>query len=215
MKPFTTLLVEETRQCLQGGAGLAAGFFAAAACLLPLGVGPDVQLLSHMAAGGLWVLAALAALLSLDRLFAADAEDGSLELLALSPLSLEGIAGIKILAHWLSTGVPLILLSALLALMFALPLEAIAPLLFSLVLGTPAVSAVGAVGAALTLSARRGGLLLPLIVLPLIAPAVIFGAGMVLPGAGGGVYFLCAFVLMALLLSPFAVAAALRLHLAQ
>lgn len=215
MRPFGILLADEVLRCLYGGAGLAAGFFVAAACLLPLGVGPDVLLLSRLAVGALWVLAALAALLSLDRLFATDAEDGSLELLALSPLPLEGVAGVKIVAHWLSTGLPLILLAGILSVMFALPAEHFASLLLSLTLGTPAVSAVGAVGAALTLSTRRGGLLLPLIVLPLIAPAVIFGTAMVAGVSNGAVYFLGAFTLVALALSPFAVAAALRLHLAQ
>ena len=135
------------------------------------------KLLARIAGGVLWVGAVLAALLSLDRLFQGDFDDGSLELIALSPLSLEQVALAKMLAHWLSTGLPLTLLSPLLALLFGLPVPAMQALLVSLLIGTPAVSAIGAIGASLTLSLKRGGLILPLIVLPLLAPAVIFGAG--------------------------------------
>ena len=221
MTPFIALMVCDLRLAVRAGAGavLALGFFAAAATLVPLGVGPDLALLARMAGGVLWVLAVLAALLSLDRMFQADAEDGSLDIIALSPLPLELVALAKIVTHWLGTGLPLTLLSSLLAAMFDLPDRAMPVLIVSLLIGTPAVSAVGAVGAALTLSVRRGGLLLPLIVLPLLAPAVIFGSGAVLAAAGGqasvACYYLAAFSLMAVLLAPFAAAAALRLHLAQ
>jgi heme exporter protein B len=160
----------------------------------------------------------LAALLSLDRLFQSDFEDGSLDLIALSPLSLETTSAVKIAAHWLTTGLPLTVLSPLLGLMFGLPPPAIATLTLSLLIGTPAVSALGAIGAGLTVSIRRGGLILPLLVLPLLAPAVIFGAGAVqamLDGiSDGALFFLAAFSLAATLLSPFAAAAAVRLNLA-
>jgi heme exporter protein B len=201
-----------------GSAALALAFFAAVATLVPLGIGVDLRLLARVAGGVLWVAAVLAALVSLDRLFQADFEDGSLDLIALSPLSLETISAAKIAAHWLTTGLPLTLLSPLLGLMFGLPPRAILALTVSLLIGTPAVSALGAIGAALTLSIRRGGLILPLLVLPLLAPAVIFGAGAVqgmLDGpANGGLLFLAAFSVAATLLSPFAAAAAVRLNLA-
>ncbi|MBV9541774.1 MAG: heme exporter protein CcmB [Alphaproteobacteria bacterium] len=201
-----------------GSAALALAFFAAVATLVPLGVGTDLVLLARVAAGVLWVAAVLAALLSLDRLFQADFEDGSLDLIALSPLSLESIAATKIVAHWLTTGLPLTLLSPLLGLMFGLPPHAIAILSLSLLVGTPAVSALGAIGAGLTMSIRRGGLILPLLLLPLLAPAVIFGAGAVqavLEGiSDGALLFLAAFSVAATGLSPFAAAAAVRLNLA-
>jgi len=161
--------------------------------------------------------AALAALLSLDRLFQADFEDGSLDVLALSPLSMESAATAKILAHWLTTGLPLVVLSPVLGLLLNLPAPGYGALVASLLIGTPALSGVGAIGAALTLSIRRGGLILALIVLPLITPALIFGSGAVmdaLDGTGRGAFlFLAAFSVAAVGLSPFAAAAAVRLNL--
>ncbi len=214
------LLLRDMRLAMRAGgsAALALAFFAAVATLVPLGVGADMKLLARVAAGVLWVAAVLAALLSLDRLFQSDFEDGSLDVIALSPLSLETVAAAKIAAHWLTTGLPLTLLSPLLGLMFGLPAPAIAMLTLSLLVGTPSVSALGAIGAGLTLSIRRGGLILPLLVLPLLAPAVIFGAGAVqgvldhLPS--GALLLLAAFSIAATLLSPFAAAAAVRLNLA-
>jgi len=218
--PFVTLLVRDLRLSVRegGGAALALGFFALVATLVPLGVGPDMMVLSKVGAGILWVGALLAALLSLDRLFQADYEDGSLDLIALSPLPLEGAAAAKILAHWLSTGLPLTLLSPVLSVLFDLPMGAVLVLAGSMALGTPAVSAAGAIGASLTLSLRRGGLILPLIVLPLLTPAVIFGTGMVeaaTSGLEGGAFgFLAAFSIVTVLLSPFVAAMAVRLNLA-
>jgi heme exporter protein B len=220
MTALLALLLRDIRLATRAGgsAALALGFFAAVATLVPLGVGADLNLLARVAAGVLWVAAVLAALLSLDRLFQADFEDGSLDLLALAPVSLEATAAAKIVAHWLTTGLPLTALSPLLGLMFGLPDPAIAMLTLSLLVGTPCVSALGAIGAGLTLSIRRGGLILPLLVLPLLAPAVIFGAGSV--GAvldhlsNGGLLLLAAFSVAATLLSPFAAAAAVRLNLA-
>jgi heme exporter protein B len=201
-----------------GSAALALAFFAAVATLVPLGVGADLRLLARIAADVLWVAAVLSVLLSLDRLFQADFDDGSLDLLVLSPLSLETIAAAKIAANWLTTGLPLTLLSPLLGAMFGLPLAADATLALSLLIGTPSVSALGAIGAGLTLSIRRGGLILPLLVLPLLVPAVIFGAGAVQSGleglSSGALLFLGAFSVAATLLSPFAAAAAVRLNLA-
>jgi heme exporter protein B len=220
MTPFFALLVRDIRLAMRagGGAALALAFFACVVTLVPLGVDADMRLLARIAGGVLWVAAVLAALLALDRLFQADYEDGSLDLIVLSPLSLEVAAFAKTAAHWLATGLPLTALSALLAVLFDLSPRPTGALVLSLLIGTPAVSAVGAVGAALTLSIRRGGLILPLIVLPLLAPAVIFGSGAVLAVqdglANGALYFLAAFSLLAVVLSPFAAAASVRLNLA-
>jgi heme exporter protein B len=220
MSPFLALLLRDIRLAVRagGGAGLALAFFACVVTLVPLGVGADLKLLARIAGGVLWVAAVLAALLSLDRLFQADYEDGSLDLIALSPLALEVTALAKIAAHWLATGLPLTVLAALLAVLFDLSLRGTGALVLSLLIGTPAVSAIGAVGAALTLSIRRGGLILPLIVLPLLTPAVIFGSGAVLAVqdglANGAFYFLAAFSLISVVLSPFVAAASVRLNLA-
>jgi len=219
MTPFLALLSRDIRLAVRagGGAALALAFFACVVTLVPLGVGADLRLLTRIAGGVLWVAAVLAALLSLDRLFQADFEDGSLDLIALSPLPLEVTAFAKIAAHWLATGLPLTALSALLAVLFDLPPTAIGALVLSLIVGTPAVSSIGAVGAALTLSIRRGGLILPLIVLPLLAPVVIFGSGAVLGVldglSSGALYLLAAFSLASVVLSPVAAAASVRLNL--
>jgi len=220
VNPFATLLLRDVKLAARSGgsAALALSFFALVATLVPLGVGADLRLLARVAGGVLWVGAVLSALLSLDRLFQGDFEDGSLDLIALSPLPLELTALAKITAHWLSTGLPLTLLSPLLALLFNLPGPATGVLFVSLLIGTPAVSAVGAIGASLTLSLKGGGLILPLIILPLLCPAVIFGAGAVSAaldglGARDGLGLLAAFAFAAVLLSPFAAAASVRLNL--
>jgi len=220
VSPFATLFVRDVKLAARSGgsAALALSFFALVATLVPLGVGADLRLLARVAGGVLWVGAVLAALLSLDRLFQGDYEDGSLDLIALSPLPLELTALAKIFAHWLSTGLPLTLLSPLLALMFNLPPMPTLVLFVSLLIGTPAVSAIGAIGASLTLSLKRGGLILPLLILPLLSPAVIFGAGAVSAtmdglGGAGGLELLAAFAFAAVLLSPFATAACVRLNL--
>jgi heme exporter protein B len=218
--PFVSLLIRDLRLAARSGgsAALALAFFALVATLVPLGVGADLKLLARIAGGVLWVGAVLAALLSLDRLYQGDFDDGSLDLIALSPLSLEQVALAKLLAHWFSTGLPLTLLSPLLALLFGLSGNGTWALFLSLLIGTPAVSAVGAIGASLTLSLKRGGLILPLIILPLLAPAVIFGAGAVTAAldhlSNGALGLLSAFSLAAVLLSPFAAAACVRLNLA-
>jgi len=215
----SALLLRDARLAARAGgsAMLALAFFGGVATLVPLGIGSDLARLARIGGGVLWVAAVLAALLALDRLFQADFEDGSLDVIALSPLSLEAVAATKIAAHWLATGLPLTCLSPLLGLMFGLPPDALLALFLSLLIGTPAVSALGAVGAGLTLSVRRGGLILPLIVLPLLAPAVIFGAGAVLEVLdgipNGALGLLAAFSFAACVLSPFATAAAVRLNL--
>jgi heme exporter protein B len=216
---FMELVARDVRLATRAGgsAFLALAFFAMTATLVPLGIGAEVRLLSAVAAGILWVCAVLAALLSLDRLFQADFEDGSLDVLALGPLPLESIASAKIAAHWLTTGLPLTIVSPIIALLFSLPDQGYGVLVAALAIGTPAVSAIGAIGASLTISIRRGGLILPFIVMPLLAPVVIFGAGAVSAAidglASGALLFLAATSLAAVLLSPFAAAAGLRLNL--
>lgn len=216
---FMELVARDVRLATRAGgsAFLALAFFAMTATLVPLGIGAEVRLLSAVAVGILWVCAVLAALLSLDRLFQADFEDGSLDVLALGPLPLESIASAKIAAHWLTTGLPLTIVSPIIALLFSLPDRGYGVLVAALAIGTPAVSAIGAIGASLTISIRRGGLILPFIVMPLLAPVVIFGAGAVRAAidglASGALLFLAATSLAAVLLSPFAAAAGLRLNL--
>jgi heme exporter protein B len=220
MSAFRALLLRDMKLAFRagGGATLAMAFFFLIAALVPFGVGTELLLLGRIAGGVLWVSAMLAALLSLDRLFQADFEDGSLDVLTLSPLSLELAAAAKIIAHWLTTGLPLVLLSPVLGLLLNLPPPGYLPLFLSLLIGTPALSAVGAIGAALTLSIRRGGLILALIVLPLLTPTLIFGAGAVMTaidGTGSGAFpLLAAFSVAAVALSPFAAAASVRLNIA-
>lgn len=221
MSAFVALLARDVRLSTRAGgsAMLALAFFAAVVTLMPFGIGSDARLLARVAGGVLWVAAVLANLLALDRLFQADYEDGSLDLLALSPLSFERIAAAKIIAHWLTTGLPLTILSPILALLLNLPQRAYVALAVSLLIGTPAISAIGGVAAALTLSVRRGGLLLPLLVLPLLTPVMIFGAGAVLATLdgieNGAIWFLSAVSVAAALLAPFVTAAALRLNLSE
>jgi len=150
-------------------------FFALAAILFPFGVGPEPQLLARIATGVVWTMAVLAALLSFERLFQLDHEDGTLDLLLLAPAPLEATVLAKCLAHWLTTGLPLIAASPLAAIMLNLPPDGLATLVLALLLGTPSLSLVGGVFAALTLGARRGGVLLPLLAMPLFVPVVVFG----------------------------------------
>ena len=168
-----------------GGFGLGLAFFLIVVVLIPFGVGPEVALLSRIAAGVLWVAALLACLLSLDRLFALDWEDGSLDLLATSPLPLEVVALAKALAHWITTGLPLVVASPLFGLLLGLPQDDYAFVVISLAIGTPALSFIGVFGAALTVGVKRGGLLLSLLVLPLYVPTLIFGAEVARRGAEG------------------------------
>jgi heme exporter protein B len=220
MSAFAALLGRDIRLAFRagGGAMLALAFFIVMAALIPLGIGPDLKLLAKVAGGVVWSAALLAALLSLDRLFQADYEDGSLDLIALSPLPLEAASFAKIAAHWLTTGLPLTVVSPLLGLLYGLPPAAYPALVLSLLIGTPAISAIGAVGASLTLPVRRGGLILPLLVLPLVTPALIFGAGAIsaaLNGLSNGAFgLLCAFSFVAVIVSPFITAFAVRPNLA-
>jgi heme exporter protein B len=217
MAAFLAFVRHDLRLALrQGGdAALVLGFFVLAVVLFPFGVGPEPEVLGRIAAGIIWVAALLAALLSLDRLFAADYADGALDLLALSPLPLEAAVLAKCAAHWVASGLPLALLSPFLAILLDLPPAAIPTLLLSLLIGTPGLSLVGAVAAALTLGARRQGVLLALLVLPLYVPPLVFGAGAVAASAAGTgaralLLILGALSLAALPLAPLAAAAALR-----
>ena len=214
------LLLRDLRLAVRagGGFGLALVFFLIVCTLVPFGVGPEGGTLARIAPGILWVAALLACLLSLDRIFALDHEDGSLDLLATSPLPLEGAVAVKALAHWLVTGLPLALAAPVFALLLHLPGPAYPWLVVSLLLGTPALSMLGAFGAAVTVGLRRGGLLMSLLVLPLYVPTLIFGAEAVRRGALGGdpgpaLVFLAAITLAVLALVPFAAAAALRVNL--
>lgn len=191
-------------------------FFIIAITLVPLGLGPERQLLAQLAPGMLWVMALLATLLSLDGLFRGDFDDGSLEQLLISPQMMYFSVLAKVLAHWLITGLPLTLLAPLLGLMLALPVEGYGALCLSLLLGTACMSLVGALGAALTVSLRRGGLLLSLIVMPLYMPVLIFGSSAVQNAAQGGsvaaqLAVLGAFLALALVLAPLAVVGALKI----
>jgi heme exporter protein B len=214
------LLLRDLRLALRsgGGAGLGLAFFLIVVMLIPFGIGPDTALLARVAPGVLWVAALLACLLSLDRLFQADAEDGSLDIIALSPLPLEGAVLIKALAHWMTTGLPLIVAAPLLGITLNLPSGGYGWLIASLAAGTPALSALGAFAASLTVGLRRGGLLLSLLVLPLYIPTLIFGARCASIAANGQ-DALPAFLILAglslgtLALAPFAAAAALRSQL--
>ena len=217
MTGFLHLLRRELRLAFRQGADslMAVGFFVLAVVLFPLGVGPEPNLLARIAPGILWVAALLAAMLALERLFQSDYEDGSLELLGLAPLPLELVVLAKVAAHWLTTGVPLIAAAPLLALLLNLDSVGFVALVSSLALGTPTLSLIGALGASLVLGARRGGVLLSLLVLPLYAPVLIFGAAAVEAAVGGGaarphLLILAALLLAALPLTPWASAAALR-----
>jgi heme exporter protein B len=216
---YVALIGRDIRLASRGGGStlLAVAFFATVVRIVPLGIGPAPGVLRAVAGGIVILCAALAALLSLDDLFQADFEDGSLDVLATGPLSLESLAASKIAAHWLATGFPIVAISPLAAFAMELPGNGVVQMLKAVALGTPAISAVGAIGASLTLAAKRGGLILPLIVLPLLTPVVIFGAGTVrfaLEGiANGAAFYLAAYSLAAVLLSPFATAPGLRMNL--
>lgn len=221
MSGFSALLGRDLRLALREGSalGTALGFYLVVVAMLPLGLGPDLNLLTRIAAGILWVALLLSALLSLPRIFEADHDDGVLEVLAMAPLPLEAATAAKALAHWLTTGVPLTLMAPLLGLMLNMELASYPPLLATMLAGTPAISFIGAIGAALTLRSRRGGLLIALLVLPLYIPTLIFGISAVeaatlgTGGFGPSFLILVAISLASLVLGPLAAAAALRVQL--
>lgn len=217
MSAFLTLIARDLRLAVrQGGAlGTALGFYLIVVAMLPLGLGADLNLLSRIAPGVLWIALLLSALLSLGRVFESDYEDGSLDVLATGPLPLELVAAAKALAHWISTSVPLALLAPVLGILLNLELLAYPTLVATMLMGTPAVSFIGAIGAALTLRARRGGLLIALLVLPLYVPTLVFGiatiSAMLGPDDAAAPFLILTVIsLAAMVLGPLAAAAALR-----
>ncbi|MDA7424528.1 heme exporter protein CcmB [Thalassococcus lentus] len=201
-----------------GGFGLGLAFFLIVTVLVPFGVGPETALLAKIAPGILWIGALLACLLSLDRILALDWEDGSLDLLATAPLPMEGIVTIKALAHWITTGLPLVFAAPALGVLLSMPVDAYLWVVVSLALGTPALSVIGTFGAALTVGIKRGGLLMSLLVLPLYVPTLIFGAEVARRGAEGlavqtPLLMLAGISAGVVALLPFASAAVLRINL--
>ncbi|WP_028958011.1 heme exporter protein CcmB [Sulfitobacter sp. 20_GPM-1509m] len=214
------LLVRDLRLALRagGGFGLGLAFFLIVVVLVPFSVGPAPELLGRIAAGVLWLAALLACLLSLDRILALDFEDGTLDVLATAPLPMEAALSVKALAHWLTTGVPLVVAAPVLAVLLNLPAAGYSGLVLSLALGTPALSVIGTFGAALTVGIKRGGLLLSLLVLPLYVPTLIFGAEAARRSADGldattPLLMLAGISAGVLALMPFASAAVLRVNL--
>jgi len=193
-------------------------FFVVVTSLFPLGIGPESALLLRMAPGVLWVSALLAAMLSLQRLFAVDYADGSLEQMALSPAPLVLLVLAKALSHFILSGLPLVLMAPVLGLQFGLDARALGILMLSLLLGTPTLSLIGSIGAALTLGVRGAGVLLSLLILPLYIPVLIFGAGAVEAdaaglGAGGHLSLLAALLVLSVFFAPLATTAALKISL--
>jgi heme exporter protein B len=216
--PYLSLFQREVTLSLRigGGAMMAVVFFLIVVTVIPFGVGPDLNLLGRIGPAILWIGALLANLLALDRLFQADHEDGSLDLLLAGRIPLEVAVAIKAVAHWATTGLPLALSAPLFGLMLNVPPDALWAVTLTLVAGTPALTFIGAIGAALTVSLRRGGLLTPILVVPLTVPTLIFGisaTGAVISGPltfGPPFLILCALSLGAIALAPFAAAGALR-----
>lgn len=217
IRAFLALYARDLRLALRQGAdaAMALAFFLIAASLFPLGLGPSLDTLGRIAPGVVWVLALLSVILSLDRLFQADHEDGGLELIVLNPHPLYLLVLAKVAAHWTTTGLPLIVLAPAIALMLNLNEAGYLPLIAGLLLGTPALSLIGSIGAALSLGARRAGVLTALLVLPLTVPVLIFGVGAVeaailgLPMAPH-LALQGAVLAGALALAPWAAAAAIR-----
>ncbi|HUL86663.1 MAG TPA: heme exporter protein CcmB [Pseudolabrys sp.] len=218
MIAFTALLTRDMRLAIRvgGGALMGALFFLIVVTMMPFAIGPDLALLARIGPAILWLGALLASLLALDRLFATDHEDGSLDLLMMGPLPLELSVATKALAHWLTTGLPLVVIAPLLGLMLNVELHAMGWLVLTLLAGTPALTFIGLIGAALAVALRRGGLLLAVLVLPLTVPVLIFGVAAANAALAGTTPFgppftiLCGLTLASLVLGPIAAAAALR-----
>jgi heme exporter protein B len=218
MTSLAALFVRDTRLAVRIGGGAVMGvlFFVIVVTLVPLALGPDLALLQRIGPAILWLGALLASLLALDQLFAADQADGSLDVILTARLPLELTVLAKAAAHWLTTGLPLVIAAPVLGLLLNIEAKAMAAVALTLLVGTPALTLIGAVGAALSVALRRGGLLLPVLVLPLTIPVLIFGiaaanAAMVGPMPFGTPFtILCALSLMSLAIGPFAAAAALR-----
>ena len=221
MTPLAALLVRDMRIAMRVGGGALIGvlFFVVVVTLMPFAIGPDLALLKRIGPAILWLAALLASLLALDRLFASDHEDGSLDLILTGRAPLELVIAAKGLAHWLTTALPLIVAAPLIGLLLDIEPPAQASLVLTLLVGTPALTFIGAVGAAIAVTLRRGGLLLAIIVLPLTVPVLIFGVAAADAAVTSPVPFgtpftvLCALTLASLVIGPFAAAAALRLDI--
>jgi len=214
---FAEIVRRDLRLALRQGSDsiMVVTFFVLTVVLFPFGIGPEANILARVAPGVLWVTALLASMLSLDRLFQADYEDGSLELLVLTPAPLEVVVAAKVVAHWLTTGLPLLAAAPLLAVLLNLDTEGFGALLLTMLIGTPILSLIGAIGAALVLGARRGGVLLSLLILPLYVPVLIFGVGAIDAAVQGlpmraHLLILGGILAAALPLAPWATSAALR-----
>ena len=218
MSPLAALLVRDMRIAVRVGGGAFMGvlFFLVVVTLVPFALGPDLALLKRIGPAILWLAALLANLLALDRLFAADHEDGSLDLVLMSRAPLEIVVAVKGVAHWLSTGLPLIIAAPLIGLLLNLDARGDATLVLTLLVGSPALTFIGLIGAAIAVALRRGGLLLAVLVLPLTVPVLIFGVAAANAALTGPATFrtpftiLCALSLASLVVGPFAAAAALR-----
>ncbi len=218
MTPLAALLVRDMRIAVRVGGGALMGvlFFLVVVTLTPFAIGPDLALLKRIGPAIVWLAALLASLLALDRLFTGDLVDGSLDLILMGRAPLELVVAVKGLAHWLTTSLPLVICAPLIGLLLNLDLPAEAALVLTLVAGTPALTFIGLIGAAIAVTLRRGGLLLAVIVLPLTVPVLIFGVAAANAAVAGPVPFgtpftiLCALTLASLVVGPFAAAAALR-----
>lgn len=213
MTAFGAMLARDLKLSLRGGGDLLTLvlFFVIVGAIVPFAVGPDKALLATIAPGVVWIAAFLAMLLGLDRLFRPDHEDGSLILLRQAELPLSAIVAAKLIVHWLVAALPLIIASPILAVLLAMDLDAFWRTVLSLLLGTPALAAFGAIGAAITVAIRRGGLIAPILIAPLSIPVLIFGVGSIAVGqSNAAMLFLAALSLMAVALAPFAAALAIR-----
>ncbi len=217
MNPFFAIVRRDARLAFRQGTDtlMTLAFFVIAVVLFPFGVGPEPNVLARIGGGVVWVAALLASMLALERLFQADYEDGGLELLALAPMPVEAVVLAKVFAHWLATGLPLAVVAPALGVMMNVPADVFPILVAALLLGTPTLSLIGAIGAGLILGARRGGVLLALLVLPLFIPVLIFGVSAVEMAAQGlspqaSLLILGGMALAALALAPWAAAAAIR-----
>ena len=215
---FWRLIARDIGLALREGSalGTALGFYAIVIAVMPLGLGPDLALLRRIGPAILWLGALLASLLTLDRLFASDHDDGSLDLVLMGRVPLEIVLLTKALAHWVTTGLPLVIASPVLGLFLNLEPAALGSTALTLLIGTPALTFIGVIGAALAVALRRGGLLMPVMVLPMTVPVLIFGVAATNAAVGGPVPFatpftiLCALTLMSAVIGPFAAAATLR-----
>src|SRR3954449_404929 len=218
MHALSALLIRDIRLAMRVGGGAVIGvlFFLIVVTLVPFAIGPDLALLARIGPAILWLGALLASLLALDRLIAADHEDGSLDLILMARVPLELAVAVKAIAHWLTTGLPLVIAAPLLGLLLNLEPKATGAVALTLLVGTPALTFIGLIGAALTVALRRGGLLLAILVLPLTIPVLIFGVAASNAAIVGPIPFgtpfsiLCALTLASLVMGPFAAAIGLR-----